>query len=297
MRIGITGASGFIGQSLSALAHEAGHEIIGYSRRAAAKTASPSQSLVSTSDSPLPETRLDALVHLAGESLFGLWTRKKREHIWRSRVDLTRQIVSQMKTWNAANRPRVLLCASGIGFYGDRGDEVLEENSARGAGFLADLCRDWEAAAHEAATLGIRVVNLRTGVVLGAKGGAFPLMRRAFKFGLGGRFGHGRQWMSWIHEKDQVALMLWALENDSVVGPLNLCAPQPVTNADFTHQLAAQLRRPAFFHAPSLALRLLMPGMAQEMLLSSQRAFPRVATDLGYQFAYPKLDDALVALG
>lgn len=296
MRIGITGATGMIGQGLIALAAGSGHEIIGYSRRPGAALPLVTKTLVSSAADVLPETKLDALVHLAGESLFGLWTVKKRDRIRRSRVDLTRQLIARLKTWDAANRPQVLLCASGIGFYGDRGDEILEETSSQGTGFLAELCRDWEAAAREAVAIGIRVVHLRTGVVLGQNGGAFPLMRTAFLLGAGGRFGPGRQWMSWIHEQDQVALMLWAIETESVAGPLNLCSPHPLTNADFTRQLASHLHRPAFMHVPALALRLLMPGMADEMLLASQRAFPRVATDLGYQFALPDLGDALTAL-
>lgn len=293
MRIGITGATGMIGQAVSALALGSGHEVIGYSRRPAGKSPLVTRSLVSTSSSPLPEMALDALVHLAGESLFGLWTRSKRERIWKSRVDLTRQIVAQLRSWQPANRPKVLLCASGVGYYGDRGDEVLEEKSAAGTGYLADLCQAWEAAAVEAQALGTRVVLLRTGVVLGPHGGAFPLMKRAFSFGVGGRFGSGRQWMSWIHEQDQAAMVMWALENEGVAGPVNLCSPNAVTNADFTRQLAASLRRPAILHVPAFALRLLMPGMGQEMLLAGQRAFPRIATDLGYRFAHPTLGDAL----
>lgn len=293
MRIGITGATGMIGQAVSALALGSGHEVIGYSRRTSTQSPLITRSLVSTSTSLLPETPLDALVHLAGESLFGLWTRSKRERIWKSRVDLTKKIVEQLRHWQPANRPKVLLCASGIGFYGDRGDTLLEEKSASGSGYLAELCVQWEAAAMEAQALGTRVVVLRTGVVLGQNGGAFPLMKRAFTWGVGGRFGSGRQWMSWIHEQDQAGLILWALENEAVGGALNLCSPNPVTNADFTRQLAASLHRPALFHVPALTLRLLMPGMGQEMLLSSQRAFPRVAVDLGYSFAHAALPDAL----
>lgn len=296
MRIGITGATGMIGQAVSALALGSGHEVIGYSRRSPAQSPVVTRSLVSTSTSPLPETALDALVHLAGESLFGLWTRSKRERIWKSRVDLTKQIVAQLSSWQPANRPKVLLCASGVGFYGDRGDEVLEEKSAAGTGYLADLCQAWEAAAMESQALGTRVVLMRTGVVLGPHGGAFPLMKRAFSFGVGGRFGSGRQWMSWIHEQDQAALIMWAVENESVAGPVNLCSPNAVTNADFTRQLAASLHRPAILHVPAFALRLLMPGMGQEMLLAGQRAFPRVATDQGYRFAHPTLGDALASL-
>lgn len=293
MRIGITGASGFIGQTLAAKALETGHEVIGYSRRQVGSTPLGMLMCVSSSENPVPETRLDALVHLAGESLMGLWTEQKRKRIWSSRVELTQRLVSQLQTWETANRPRVLLCASGIGFYGSRGAEVLEENSSRGTGFLANLCFEWEAAAKEAARIGIRVVHLRTGMVLGKNGGALPLMRRAFSFGLGGRLGSGTQWLSWIHEKDQAALILWALETGNIAGPVNLCTPNPVPQAEFSRLLARQLKRPAFMHMPALVLRLLLRGMADEMLLCSQRAFPRVATDLGGAFAYPNLEGAL----
>lgn len=296
MKIGITGVSGMIGQGLGALALGSGHEVIGYSRRPSSQMPLVTRSMVSSATQMLPETKLDALVHLAGESLLGLWTTAKRERIWKSRVDLTKKVISELRTWQPTNRPSVLLCASGIGFYGDRGDELLEENSRQGTGFLADLCREWEAAALEARELGVRVVLLRTGVVLGQHGGAFPLMKTAFRFGLGGNLGSGKQWMSWIHEQDQVSLILWAIENASVVGPMNLCAPNPVTNADFTRQLAAHLKRPAFLHVPAFALRMATRGLAQEMLLSGQRAFPRIATDLGYQFAHSDLSGAFAAL-
>jgi uncharacterized protein len=296
MRIGITGATGMIGQAVSALALGSGHEVIGYSRRSSVQSPLLTSTLVTTQTSPLPEKPLDALVHLAGESLFGLWTPAKRERIWKSRVDLTKKIVAQLRSWQPANRPKVMLCASGVGYYGDRGEEVLEEQSAAGTGYLADLCQAWEAAAMEAQSFGTRVVLLRTGVVLGRNGGAFPLMRRAFSLGVGGRFGSGRQWMSWIHEQDQAALIMWALENESIVGPVNLCAPHAVTNAEFTRQLAARLHRPAILHVPAFALRLLMPGMGQEMLLAGQRAFPRLATDHGYRFAYPTVGDAFASL-
>jgi uncharacterized protein len=285
-----------IGQGLSALALGSGHEVIGYSRRPSAQMPLVTRSLVSSATQMLPETKLEALVHLAGESLLGLWTPAKKERIWKSRVDLTKKLVAELRTWQPANRPSVLLCASGIGFYGDRGDETLEETSAIGSGFLAELCREWEAAALAAQDLGMRVVLLRTGVVLGQHGGAFPLMKMAFRLGLGGRLGSGKQWMSWIHEQDEVALLLWAIENASVAGPINLCAPNPVTNAEYTRLLAAQLKRPAFLHVPAFALRLLARGLAEEMLLGSQKAFPRIATDLGYQFAYPHLADAFSAL-
>lgn len=284
-----------IGQALGQLAERENHEVVAYSRRTV-ESGTSKQTWISTVEHPLPETKLDALVHLAGENLLGLWTKSKRESIWNSRVELTQRIVAQLKTWAPENRPRVLLSASGVGYYGDRGDSVLDESSSRGTGFLADLCEQWEAASSEAASLGIRIVHLRTGVVLSRGGGAFPLMRRAFACGVGGRFGSGKQWMSWIHEQDQVGLILWAIQNESVTGPLNLCAPGVVTNADFTRQLAAKLRRPAFMHVPALALRLLMPGMGQEMLLASQRAVPNSALRSGYSFAHPTLESALAAL-
>lgn len=295
MRIGITGATGLIGKALSQQAETQGHQIIAYSRRIISNPPK-GRECYSTQVNPLPETPLDALVHLAGESLLGLWTQSKRERIWKSRVELTRKIVAKLKDWAPANRPRVLLSASGVGYYGDRADDGLDESSSRGSGFLAELCGEWEAAAAEAAALSIRVVHLRTGIVLSADGGAFPLMRRAFQFGLGGRLGPGTQWMSWIHEQDQIGLILWAITHEQVVGAMNLCAPQPVANADFTRQLAAKLRRPAFLHAPALALRSLLPGMAQEMLLSSQRACPQVALQTSYPFRFPDLASALAQL-
>ena len=286
-----------IGQAVGTLALGSGHEVIGYSRRPMDQVPHLTRSVVSSSETPLPETKLDALIHLAGESLLGLWTKAKLERIWKSRVDLTKQIVAQLRSWKPENRPRVLLCASGVGYYGNRGDEVLEENAPAGEGYLAGLCREWELAAKQASALGTRVVLLRTGVVLGPNGGAFPLMRRIFACGVGGRMGSGRQWMPWIHEQDEATLILWALENESVVGPVNLCSPHPVTNADFTRQLAKHLHRPAFLHTPAFLMRLMPRRMADEILLTSQRAFPRVATDLGYRFAYPTLDDALTELG
>lgn len=296
MKIGITGASGLIGQKVGRLALESGHEVIGYSRRPMADTAAISRACLSTAADVLPEQPLDALVHLAGESLLGLWTAAKRRRIWESRVRLTQALVTRLRGWQPQNRPRVLLCASGIGFYGDRGDEVLDEGSSAGSGFLADLCQAWEAAAREAEALGIRVVLLRTGMVLAREGGAYPVMRLAFRCGLGGRLGSGKQWMSWIHAQDEAAMILWAAENDAVSGPLNLCAPQPVRNADFTRQLAASLRRVALLPAPAWALKRLLPGMAEEMLFASQQAFPRQAAAFGYRFAHSSLAGALADL-
>lgn len=297
MRIGITGASGLIGEAFSKLATVSGHEVVAYSRSGAAmRHAAKTLKMPSTAPHELPETRLDALVHLAGESLMGLWTAAKRERIWKSRVDLTERLMQHVQGWNKENRPAIVLGASGIGFYGSRGDTLLDETSSRGSGFLAELCEKWEAAARHANAWNARVVHLRTSMVLAREGGAYPLMSRAFRYGLGGKLGSGRQWMSWIHVEDEAAMMLWALENSSLVGPMNLCSPNPELNSNFTRKLASSLHRPAFMHVPALALRLLMRGMAQEMLLCSQRAVPTAATDLGYHFAHPDLDEAFASL-
>ncbi len=294
MRIGITGATGFIGRHLIRLAQGTGHEVVAYTRNQhglPVLLATETHAQPRSAPHQLPETKLDALVHLAGESLMGLWTKSKRERIWKSRVDFTEALVAHLSTWKAANRPSVLICASGAGFYGDRGDEVLNETSTAGTGSLAELCVAWEKAAQQA--LGMRVVHLRTGMVLGADGGALPMLKKIFRFGIGGRLGSGRQWMPWISITDAAQLILLALQDARVRGPLNLCAPQSVTNAEFTRTLAATLHRPAFCHAPAFALKLLLPGMAQEMLLSSQRVNPSAATNLGYTFTHPALTTAL----
>ncbi len=297
-RIGITGATGFIGGHLALLAQDSGHDVIAYSRRSDWWVPVAQETRTQPQNAPhaLPETRLDALVHLSGESLLGLWTKEKRERIWNSRVDFTEKLVTHLGTWRAENRPKVLVCASGAGFYGNSGADPVDERSPRGRGFLADVCAGWEKSALRAEALGMRVVTLRTGMVLGTDGGALPLLRRVFRCGLGGRLGSGAQWMSWIHCEDAARLVLKVLEHESVRGPVNLCAPEAVTNAEFTRKLATALKRPAFCHVPAFALRLLLRGMADEMLLGGQRVIPRVATEMGYTFAHPTLDSALKSL-
>lgn len=297
MRIGITGATGFIGTHLASRAHAQRHAVVAYTR---GKRPVPlaDERLEQPKNAPyaLPETPLDALVHLAGESLMGLWTPEKRDRIWKSRVDFTEALVAHLGTWKAENRPKVLVCASGAGFYGSSGADAVDESSPRGEGFLADVCAGWEVAAHRAEALGIRVITLRTGMVLGRDGGAFPLLRRVFACGLGGRLGSGKQWMSWIHIDDAAQLILKVITTETASGPVNLCAPEAVTNAQFTQKLAAALHRPAFFHAPAFALKLLLRGMADEMLLAGRRVIPRVAAEIGYGFAYPDISRAFKAL-
>ncbi|MFC5453301.1 TIGR01777 family oxidoreductase [Prosthecobacter fluviatilis] len=297
MRIGITGATGFIGRHLTLLAHAQGHTVVTYSRGSrAVPGADEHRQLPANAPHALPETPLDALVHLAGESLMGLWTPGKRERIWKSRVNFTEDMVAHLSTWRAENRPKVLSCASGAGFYGNSCAAEVDESSPRGAGFLADVCASWEMAAHRAEGLGMRVITLRTGMVLGSDGGAFPLLRRVFACGLGGRLGSGRQWMSWIHLEDALQLLLQATGSEAVSGPVNLCAPQAVTNAEFTRTLAKALHRPAFFHVPAFALRLLLRGMADEMLLGGQRVIPQAAKRMGYRFVHPDISGAFAAL-
>lgn len=298
MRIGITGATGFIGGHLGLLAQGAGHDVIAYTRQAGSFAPISAETLYQPKNAPhaLPETKLDVLVHLSGESLMGLWSSEKRDRIWKSRVDFTAALVAHLGAWKTENRPKVLVCASGVGFYGNRLNEPVDESSPRGTGFLADVCEAWEKAALHAESFGMRVILLRTGMVLGSDGGAFPLLKRVFGLGLGGRLGSGEQWMPWIHIDDATQVILKAIENESVRGSVNLCAPEPVTNAEFTVKLAAALKRPAFFHAPAFALRLLLRGMADEMLLGGRRVIPRVATEMGYTFPHSTLDSALVAL-
>lgn len=298
MRIGITGATGFIGGHLGLLARCAGHEVVAYTRSAGSSLPVASETLQQPPHAAhaLPETRLDALVHLSGESLMGLWTHEKRDRIWKSRVDFTEGLVTHLGTWREENRPKIFVCASGAGFYGQAPEAPVDEQSPRGGGFLADVCAGWEKAALKTEQLGCRVILLRTAMVLGRDGGAFPLLRRVFGLGLGGKLGSGEQWMPWIHVDDATQILLKAIETESVSGPVNLCAPEAVTNAEFTRKLAAALKRPAFFHAPAVALRLLLRGMAEEMLLGSQRVIPGVATGMGYTFSHPTLDRALQAL-
>jgi uncharacterized protein (TIGR01777 family) len=230
----------------------------------------------------------EAIIHLAGEPVFGLWTRAKKRRIRESRVLGTQRIVEAITVLDVA--PEVLVCGSAIGSYGDGGDDELTEATPAGTAFLAETCKAWENAALGAATRS-RVVLLRTGIVLGRKGGALRAMAPIFRIGLGGRIGSGRQWMSWIHLDDEARLALFAVENLDVRGPLNATAPWPVRNADFTRTLARTLHRPAFCHVPAFALRLL--GDLSHELLDSKRVLPAAATEHGFGFRFPELEPAL----
>ena len=279
MRIAVTGASGFIGARAAAALRAAGHEVVAIGRTSGDRLWDPSSG-------PAPLGGIDAAVHLAGEPVAsGRWTAEKLRRIRESRVVGTRNLVAGIR----GSGVRVLVCASATGYYGDRGDEVLTEDSAPGNDFLAEVCRDWET---EAARSGVRTVSIRIGIVLGAEGGALPRMLLPFRLGLGGRLGHGRQWMSWIHADDLSGLIVRAVEGDSISGPLLGTSPAPVTNADFTRELGRALGRWTVLPAPAWALRLAFGKMAA-VLLGSQRCRPDRTLAAGAPFRYPELGPAL----
>ncbi|RLS82113.1 MAG: TIGR01777 family protein [Planctomycetota bacterium] len=234
---------------------------------------------------------VEAVFHLAGESVAeGRWTAAQKARIRDSRVVGTRNLVQGIA--QVSDRPRVLVSASAVGYYGDRGEEELTESASPGRDFLADVCVAWEKEALAAEKLGVRVVTERTGIVLGAGGGALAKMLTPFKLGAGGPLGNGRQWMPWVHVSDLARLYLHAAEHESIRGPMNAVAPHPVRNSEFTKALGRQLRRPAFMPAPYLGLRLLFGEFAQ-VLFASQRVVPQVALDTGFTFQYPDIAAAL----
>jgi uncharacterized protein (TIGR01777 family) len=234
----------------------------------------------------------EAVVNLGGASIVaGRWTNARKKLLRTSRVDSTRALVEALGKINA--KPGVLVSASAVGFYGNRGDEILAEDSAPGNNFLGNLAKDWEAEALRAEQFGTRVVLARFGIILTSEGGALPEMMLPFKFGVGGRIGDGKQWMSWIALEDVVAILRLALIKRELRGPINVVAPEPVRNADFAKELAKAMHRPAIFPVPAVALRLAMGEMADALLLSSQRAVPQKLTCEGYSFASRNLKDAL----
>lgn len=286
MNIGITGASGLIGRRLADLALQRGHEVFAFSRNPAFRLPGCNTRCFSL-DAPPNFADCEAIVHLAGESVLGLWTAAKKRRIAQSRILGTRLVAEAIAS--LPHPPEVLVSGSAIGFYGDHADTEILETTPGGSGFLAETCRAWEAEASAAPAS--RVVLLRTGIVLAREGGALPLMARVFRFGLGGALGSGRQWMSWIHLDDLCKLVLFCVENQAVAGPINGTAPWPVRNADFTKSLAAKLHRPAFCHVPSFALRWL--GEFSRELLDSKRVLPGVATAQSFPFQFPELPLAL----
>ncbi len=290
MILGITGASGFVGKRLIQAATRQGFEVIGFSRNPAA----PVSGCVETRRFSLDETPdfngCEAIIHLAGENVSGLWTAAKKRRIRDSRVIGARRVAEGIRA--AKVRPEVLVGASAIGFYGNKGETDITEESPRGSGFLADVCVENEAEL-AVAEPNCRVVRARIGLVFGA-GGALAVMRPLFKLGLGGPVGNGQQWMSWIHVEDAVSLLLFAVRNLDIRGPLNITTPWPVRNSDFTKTLARSVRRPAIFRAPAFALRFFLREFADE-LLWSRRILPAVATAEGFRFQFPELTESVLA--
>ena len=245
---------------------------------------------------PPPEAleSCDVVFHLAGEPVAeGRWNAAKKRRIRDSRVLGTRNLVAGLRA--LPEPPPVLVSASAVGFYGSRRNEVLDESSGRGTGFLAEVCEEWESEARQAESFGMRVVTVRIGLVLGREGGALGRMLPLFRLGGGGRLGDGRQWMPWIHVQDLARLLVFAAENKSLNGAVNGVSPRPVTNREFTAALGRAVRRPALFPAPAFALRLAL-GEFAEVLLGSQRALPRAATEAGFKFRYGTIDSALGSL-
>lgn len=294
----VTGASGLVGSALVARLRAAGRPLRLVSRSPGRIAAGPEVETVGWDGLSLAASALDgaaALVHLAGEPIFGAPpTRARRERMWTSRIDSTRSIVERIAELPAGRRPGALVCASAVGFYGDRGETELTEQAAPGTGFLAELCVAWEAEAQRAAELGVRVARLRFGIVLSRAGGALPVLARVFRLGVGGRLGSGRQWLSWVHRDDVVALALRAIDEPDFAGPVNAVAPAPLRNADFTRAVASAVHRPAWFAAPAFAVRLALGPLAGE-LLGSRRVVPARALALGHRFAHPELRSALAA--
>jgi uncharacterized protein (TIGR01777 family) len=296
MKILISGSTGMIGTALIVALRKDGHTI--------ARLARPGTHRPSGADNwvrwdpPAGEfdaaaaEGVDAVVNLAGASIGeGRWSEKRKVLLRTSRVDATRHLIGALA--NLKRPPRVFISASAVGFYGDRGDEELTEQSAPGRDFLASLCCDWEAEAQHAEQFGARVVLPRFGIILAKQGGALPRMLTPFRMGVGGRLGSGRQWMSWISLDDMVGILRHALSSESSRGPVNTVAPNPVRNAEFTATLAHALHRPAIFPAPAFALKLALGEMAGPLLLSSQRVIPVILEQAGYRFQHSHLDSAL----
>jgi len=277
MKIAISGSHGFIGSALTARLEASGDTVMPLTRDLA---------------KPIDLSGVDAVIHLAGENIStGRWTAAKKKRIRESRISGTDQLSRQLA--QSPHKPKVFISGSAIGYYGNRSDELLNEKSAAGSGFLCEVCKQWEQSARPAIESGIRTVHLRTGIVLAQHGGALAKMLFPFKVGAGGILGNGRQYMSWITLDDAVEAIRFILSNESINGPLNLVAPNPVTNHEFTKTLGKALHRPAIMPLPGFAARLIFGEMADHLLLSSTRVVPEKLLEAGYRFKYEQLDRAL----
>ena len=297
MRITLSGATGFLGTHLMSRLAGEGHEVRLLSRKPI--TNLPPNVEIYLWNPPRVEPPLgafegsQAVIHLAGASVNQRWTPEAKSLLRSSRLDSTRSIVHALST--LSRRPDFLLSASAIGYYGDRGAELLTEASGAGDGFLADLSVEWEREANLARALGMRVNCLRTGVVLGTGGGALPSLLPVFRLGGGGKLGNGEQWMSWIHLEDWTSSVIRLLKNDFPSGPINLTAPEPVRNSEFTSILGKVLQRPAFLTVPEFALRWIL-GEMSSVILASQRVIPESLSKSGFDFRHPRLESALRSL-
>ncbi len=295
MDILLTGGTGLIGRNLCRLWSQRGYRLWVLSRtpEKVARLCGPQVSGVA-SLSALDKVPLDAVVNLAGAPIADRpWTRARRELLWQSRVGLTEDLVAWLR--RRAQRPAVLVSGSAVGYYGNSGEQAVDEHAPAGNDFAAQLCQAWEQAALPAEALGVRVALIRTGLVLAEHGGLLGKMLPAFRLGLGGRLGDGQQWMPWVHLRDEIGLIDFLLHEPQARGPYNACAPQPVRNAEFTRALAASVHRPALLPVPGLALRLGL-GELSELLLGGQRALPVRAEAAGFTFHFRELDTALADL-
>ncbi|MGD9682151.1 MAG: TIGR01777 family oxidoreductase [Candidatus Obscuribacterales bacterium] len=293
MKILVSGGTGLVGKKVVELLKGKGHEVKILSRRPAGDGIVHWDPGSGRIDGKKLEG-YDAVVHLAGENIAGdRWSEAKKQQIRESRVAATEMLAEALAACQSP--PRVLVAASAIGFYGDRGNEELTEASKPGSGFLAELCRDWEGATAPASDAGIRVVNLRIGVVIGKGGGALAKMLPPFQLGLGGPLGSGKQYMSWIANEDLAEMVLFAIEHGELSGPVNAVAPEPLTNAQFTKVLGQVISRPTLFPVPSFGLKILMGEMADELLLSSARVLPEKLGGAGFSYKHAELSSALEA--
>lgn len=295
MKILVSGSSGLIGSHLVPALRARGQEVFSLKRRS--RTAG--EEVPWTPDSSSPMSGYDAVVHLAGEPIAGRWTPDKKARIRNSRIAGTHHLAGALA--RTERKPQSLLVASAVGYYGSRGNEILTEDSPPGGDFLARVARDWETAAAPAREAGIRVVHLRFGMVLTPQGGALRQMLTPFRLGLGGRIGPGTQWVSWIALEDAVGAILFALENaganaNALAGPVNVVAPNPVTNADFTRALGKALHRPTLFPLPKPLVKLMLGEMGETLLLASQRAIPKKLLAEGFGFRHPDLAEALQSM-
>ncbi len=294
MRVAVTGGSGLLGRAVIAAVARTGGEAIACGRTEDDGPTSRRWEASSGFATPSALDDVDAVVHLAGENIGRRWTADQKAAIRSSRIAGTQSIALALA--HAAPRRRVLVSASAVGYYGDCGDVLVDEERGPGSGFLAQVCQGWEAMANSAAAAQTRVVVLRFAMILARGGGTLARLAPLFRTGLGGRLGHGRQWMPWIHLDDAVAVVLRVIADHSLRGAFNTCAPNPVRNSEFSAKLGRALGRPALVPAPRFALRMALGEMADELLLAGQRAVPRRLEAAGHRFAYPELSQALAAV-